>query len=138
MLNVATYQKRGRMADINFVSLGQVLDTSFGRSSTPKTASYSVKFTLIGPDQVLASYAAIVNFGTEKQMIEMKRRYADESVDVIKAQLDVVRANYKKLSKSALSAKEVSTSDSLEIIGSSPHNPKKTAYYRRKTIFQIA
>lgn len=127
------------MADkIDFNALGQALDTSWGRSSTPKTASYSVKFTLLGPDRVLASYAAIVNFATERQMIEMKRRYADESVDITNEAFKQVKSSYKSLTGSTLTAKEAGSTDSLEIIGFGVHNPKRTAYYRRKTVFEVA
>jgi hypothetical protein len=49
---------------LDISALGQAMDTTWGRSSTPKTASYSVKFSLQG-NILVASYAAIVNFGTE-------------------------------------------------------------------------
>lgn len=123
---------------IDYNALGQALDTTWGRSSTPKTASYSVKFTLLGPDRLQASYAAVVNFGTERQMIEMKRRYADESVDITNEILKTVKSSYKDITGSALSTKETSAADSLEIIGFGVHNPKRTAYYRRKAVFEIA
>jgi Ni,Fe-hydrogenase I large subunit len=127
------------MADgkIDYSALGQAIDTSWGRSSTPKTASYSVKFMLQG-DRVIASYAAIVNFGSEKEMIVMKRAYAEESVAIINEVLKAVKENYKKLAGKALSSKEAATSDSIEIIGFGVHNPKRTAYYRRKTVFDLS
>ena len=125
------------MADIDYNALGQAMDTSWGRSSTPRTASYSVKLTMLGPDRLLASYAAVVNFGTEKQMIDMKRRYSDESESITNEVLKAVKANYKDLAGSSLSSKELSSVDSLEIIGFNVHNPRRTAYYRRKTVFEI-
>jgi hypothetical protein len=125
------------MADIDYNSLGQVIDTTWGRSSTPKTASYSVKLSMLGPDRLEASYAAIVNFGTERQMIEMKRRYAEESVDVTNEVMKAIKANYKELTGESLSAKEHASVDQLEIIGFNVHNPRRTAYYRRKTVFEI-
>ena len=125
------------MADIDYNALGQSIDSTWGRSSTPKTASYSVKLTMIGPDRLLASYAAIVNFGTERQMIEMKRGYSDESKSVTSEVLKSIKANYKELSGSSLSTKELSSTESLEIIGFNVHNPRRTAYFRRKTVFEI-
>lgn len=121
--------------DIN--SLGQVLDTTWGRYSTPKTASYSVKFSLQG-NVLTASYAAIVNFGTEKEMALMKQRYSEESIDIIDAAMKNVKAAYKELSGKALVAKQYASSDSIEIINFNVHNPKRTAYYRRKTSFELA
>jgi len=126
------------MADdkIDYNALGQAIDTSWGRSSTPKTASYSVKFTLQG-NRIIASYAAIVNFGTEKEMIMMKRAYAEESMAVTAEAIKHVKSIYKDVADKSLSTKEVSSTDSLEIINFGIHNPKRTAYYRRKTIFEI-
>lgn len=127
------------MADnnIDFNALGQCIDTTWGRSSTPKTASYSVKLSMLGPDRLEASYAAIVVFGTERQMIETKRHYAEESVAVINAVMKTLKANYKELTDETLTVKEIGAVDNVEIIGFNVHTPKRTAYYRRKAIFEI-
>jgi hypothetical protein len=134
---------------IDYNALGQALDTTWGRSSTPKTASYSVKFTLsskLGPMAgeepeaaiLTASYAAVVNFGTEKEMALMSKMYEKESIDIINAVLKNIKSVYSELSGKTLKTKEYATDDSLEIIGFAVHNPKRTAYYRRKTVFEIA
>lgn len=122
---------------LDYNALGQVIDTTWGRSSTPATAGHSVKFSMHG-DTLTASYAAIVNFGTEKEMVMMKRNYEEESKAVIKATIDNIKANYKNLSGKNISLKEVGTSDSIEIIGYGVHNPKRTAYYRRKTVYELS
>lgn len=124
---------------LDLISLGQAIDTSWGRSSTPRTSSYSVKMTLLGPDRLLVSYAAIVNFGSERQMIEVKRGYAEEAQAVIANVLKNVKENYKSLSGQTLKAKQIneSDSDSLEMTNMNVHNAKRTAYYRRKAIFEI-
>ena len=129
------------MADskIDFNALGQAIDTTWGRSSTPKTASYSVKLSLLGPDRLLVSYAAVVNFGTERQMIEMKRAYKGEADSVVSEVIKKVKSIYKDLTGSSLAAKAVgdSESDSLEIINMNVHNARRTAYYRRKAVFEL-
>lgn len=125
------------MADIDYNALGQAIDTTWGRSSTPKTASYSVKLTMLGPDRLMASYAAVVQFGTERQMIEMKRRYSEESEAVINEVMKMVKGRYKDLADSSLSAKEASSVDSLEIINFNVHSPLRSAYYRRKVVFEV-
>ena len=125
---------------ININALGQAMDTTWGRSSTPKTASYSVKFTFQGSDRLLASYAVIINFVSEKQMIEMKRSCAEESETVIAAHVQSIKDIYKQLTGDSISLKEQkeNSTDSLEIISFNVHNPKRTAYYRRKVVFEIA
>ena len=123
-------------SNINISALGQAIDTTWGRSSTPKTASFSVKFTLSG-SRLNASYAAIVNFGTEKEMILMKRRYEEESKSVIDEVLKSIKSTYKQLCGSTFKTKESQATDSVEIIGHGVHNPKRTAYYRKKVVFEI-
>lgn len=127
------------MADkkININALGQAIDTSWGRSSTPQAASYSVKLTMLGGDRLLATYQAIVNFGTEREMLDMRRRYDEESKSITNAVIKKVKETYKDLADSAITLKEETTEPSLEITGVTFHNPKRTAYYRRKTIFGI-
>lgn len=125
------------MPKIDYNALGQAIDTTWGRTSTPKTASYSVKFTMAG-DVLVASYQAVVNFASEKEMILMKRMYEAESQDVIAEVLKNIKSVYKDLSGNTLTVKEYNTSTSVEIIGFNVHNPKRTAYIRRKTSFEIA
>lgn len=125
------------MADIDYSALGQALDTTWGRSSTPKTASQSVKISLLGTDRILVSYAVIVNFATERSMIESKRAYASESEAIIDAAVKQVKTSYKDLAGETLKAKLISSVDSLEIISMNVHSAKRTAYYRRKSVFEI-
>lgn len=121
---------------IDYNALGQAIDTTWGRSSTPKTAGYSVKMSMHG-DTLVVNYAAVVNFGSEREMIVMKRSYTEESASVINEVLKSVKETYKKLSGKSLKTKEMVSNDSLEIIGFAVHNPKRTAYYRRKTVFEL-
>lgn len=125
------------MPKIDIASLGQVLDTTWGRTSTPRVASYSVKFSLHG-DLLTASYAAIVNFGTANEMAIEKEKYFNESNEVIKAVMKNVASSYKELTGHTLSFKEQATNDSVEIKNFNVHNARRTAYYRRKTVFEIA
>jgi hypothetical protein len=124
--------------EVNLTALGQAIDSTWGRSSTPKTASYSVKISFAGAGRLLVSYQAVVNFVTEKEMILMKRAYAQEAASVVKATLDAVKSDYKSMTDQGLKFSEVSASDSLEIIGYGVHNPKRTAYFRRKSIVEFA
>jgi hypothetical protein len=122
---------------IDYNALQQALDTSWGRSSTPKTASYSVKFSFMGTDHLLVTYQAIVNFGSQRQMIEMKRRYVDESKSIIDEVLKQVKSNYKALTGSALNVKETSSADSIEMTGMALNSPRRTAYFKRKTVVEV-
>jgi hypothetical protein len=127
---------RNEFISYDLLALGQALDTSWGRSSTPKSSSYSVKFKLDN-NVLTASYAAIVNFGTEREMIEMKRRYSEESIKHINNEINLIKSTYKDLAGRALKISELSSGESVEIIGYGVHNPKRTAYFRRQTKFEL-
>lgn len=124
--------------NVDYNALGQAIDTTWGRTSTPQTNQYSVKLHIDGPNRLVASYAAIVNFGTEREIVEMKRRYADESRDAIAAIIKAAKNRYKSITGSSITVKELATTDSLEITGVNFYNPRRSAYYRRKTVFELA
>lgn len=121
---------------VDLEALGQAVDTTWGRSSTPQTAQHSVKFTITG-ERLNVAYVAMVNCGTQHELIRMRRLYSDESESIIAAALKSVKATYKELAGSALTTKEVASDDSLELVGASPHNPRRTALYRRTTSYTI-
>ena len=125
------------MADIDFNALGQAMDTTWGRASTPVTATHSVKFSLLGPDRLMASYAGLCKFVSEKEMIMTKREQIKESEAVIDACLAHVKTVYKDLSGLTLKTSELSSVDQLEIVNMNVHNPLRTAYYRRRVVFEL-
>lgn len=125
---------------LDFYALAQAVDTTWGRTSTPRVPSYSVKLTFQGEDKLLVSYAAIVNFVTEKQMIEMKRAYATEADSIVSAAVKSLKSRYKDITGESLTVKPVkdSENDSIEIISMNIFNAKRTAYYRRKVTFEMS
>jgi hypothetical protein len=127
------------MAQIDFNALGQAFDTTWGRTSTPKTAGYSVKFDMNGADLLTAKYAAVVSFAHEREMIEMRRRYDEESDRVIDAVVKAVKNRYKSLTGSAIKLKKVDDSEAnrVEVISMNHHNLKRTAYYRKCVQFEM-
>jgi len=126
------------MADINLQALGEAIDTTWGRSSQPIPNGFSVKMTLSGQNQLNLTYQTVVNFTSEREMLRVKLFEAEQATKNVKAVIDNVKKNYKESSGNALRLKEVSSSESVEIVGMNVHNPKRTALYRKKCIFEIA
>ena len=125
------------MSEIDYNALGQAIDTTWGRSSSPVLNSFSVKMNLVGTDVLAVNYQCIVNFASERQMLQVKIREEKLSSDNIKAILDAVKNAYKELTSKTLKLKEIGSSDSVEIIGFGIHNPKRTALYRKKLMLEI-
>ena len=126
------------MADIDLSSLGEAIDTSWGRSSMPLTSGFSAKMSLAGQNQLHLVYQTVVNFASEREMLRVKLVESEQAVKNVKSIVDNVKSKYKDLSGNTLKLKEVSSGESIEIIGLNVHNPKRTALYRRKCIFEIA
>jgi hypothetical protein len=129
------------MPEIDYNALGQAIDTTWGRSSTPKTATYSVKFKMAGPDVLVASYASIISFKSHVELKYAKDNALDESNRVLDELIRQVKAAYKDLSGKSIALKDISETkgaDGLEIIGRGViTNPMRKAYYRRTVTFQI-
>ena len=124
------------MKKIDLNSLAQCLDTSWGRSSTPQTATMSVKYTMAG-DTIVASYMAVVQLVTERQLIELKRRYKEESDAVIEASLKNVQKNYKEMTGQTIKFTQLAVDDGLEILSMNSNNSRRSALYRRKSVFEV-
>lgn len=125
------------MLDIDYNALGQAIDTTWGRSSSPIINSFSVKMSLVGPDVLSVSYQTIINFASERQMLQVKLREQELSSENIKSVLDAVKKSYKDLTSKTLKLKETSSSDSVEVVGFGVHNPKRTALYRKRVMFEL-
>ena len=122
---------------VDYNSLSQAIDTTWGRSSTPKTASYSVKVALAGPNLLTVSYGAVVNFGTEREMIHSKQDYAREARSVVKEVLKHIKETYKDLTDESVTLTERSPVDSVEIVNMNPYNPKRTMVYHSKCLVEV-
>ena len=122
--------------DIDINALGQAIDTTWGRSSTPLSAQYSVKMKMIG-NCLQVNFGTIVNIGSTHEMTEMKRRYDYEATSVINDAMKKVKKEYKDLSGKSLKTKEIGSEDGLDIIGLAVHNPTRRAIYRRSVLFEL-
>lgn len=127
------------MNSLDVSAISQAIDTTWGRSSTPKTASYSVKMSMSG-ERLLVSYVVILNCASSRQLSDYKRDAATEADVVVAATIKRVKEVYKELTGKTLKAKMAkdSINDSVEIININIHNAKRTAYFRRKLFFELA
>lgn len=123
---------------IDYNALGQATDTSWGRSSTPLTASTSVKIQLAGEGMLKVNYISTVSFRSNQEYVHVKNREADGAARLINEVIANVRRVYKELTGKSIVIKEVSSNDSVEVIGLAVHNPNKRAYYRRTSMFEVA
>jgi hypothetical protein len=125
---------------IDTAALGQTINTTWGNSSTPKTASYSVKLQLTGESNLLATYACVVSFGSDAHMVEIVRSHRTESDVVLAEVIKRIKTNYKDLTGDSISLKmdKESSHDSFEVINVNPHNLRRSGCFRRKVVLEVS
>lgn len=125
---------------LDYNALGQAIDTSWGRSSTPSGASQSVKFKIIGVGTNLleVKFHSIVNFVSTREMEDLKKKYVDEANECINIALKKVKETYKDISETTIKFKQVKESDAIEIIDLNIYNGKKTGYFKRTLTFEMS
>lgn len=128
--------KEEKVLDYN--ALGQAIDTTWGRSSTPSGAGSSIKFKILGPKQMEVCFVAIVNLVNDHEMLDLKKRYISEANEVIGIATKRVKENYKEATEQTIRLKQISESDTFEIINLNIYNRKRTAYFRRKIVYEIS
>lgn len=123
---------------IDFNALGQSLDSTWGRSSTPTGASQSVKFVIKGTNLLEVRYTAIVNLVNDQEMVDLKKKYTNEAEQVCSIALKKVKETYKELSEKTLKLKQVSDDAKFEIIDLNIYNRKRTAYFRKNVVYEMS
>jgi hypothetical protein len=122
------------MQEINV--LGQILNDTYGASSTVVSPTFSIKHTMQG-DVITFTYTTICNIVMGINPHDQVRNQAEESIVKISDKVKSVEKMFKAAAGKKLGLKEIGSDDSVEMISMSPHNPKRTAYYRRKTTYKI-
>lgn len=117
-------------------ALGQILNTTWGGTSTSVSPTCSIKHTMQG-DVITLTYTTITNIVMGINPRDQVREQERESVEMLKQFVKNLEKSFKEATGKSLKLKEVGSDDSVEIISMSPHNPKRTAYYRRKTSLRI-
>tara|TARA_B100000214_G_scaffold369310_1_gene342159 strand:- start:89 stop:466 length:378 start_codon:yes stop_codon:yes gene_type:complete len=116
--------------------LGQILDTTWGKSSTACSPTMSIKGSLAG-DTLTVSYTTIVHLASERNLRDQVKRFEEESVQLTNDFCKKCKNEFKSVSSSPLVLKQLNTNDSVELITASPFTPRRTAYYRRFTTYEV-
>jgi|TARA_Y100000034_G_C6888977_1_gene408644 hypothetical protein len=117
-------------------AIGQILNDTWGEWSTKVSPSMSIRGIMSG--KVLnVQYTTIVTLPEGYHDREQLDRHADESVKLTDDFMKKCRADFKESAGRTLKVKQLGTNDSLEMITASPFSPKRIAYYRRVTTFDV-
>lgn len=121
------------MNEVN--TLGQIIDTTFGKSSSP-SGTYSIKCSLAG-NSLTVKYTTVVHFASERGLTDQVARYNFEAAQMINSCMKEIKAQFKDAAGRSLKSKDVGGGDSVELLQSNARIPRKTAYYRFNRTFEI-
>ena len=115
--------------------LGQIIDTTFGRSSSHSGQS-SVKASLAG-NVLSVNYVCVITLASDVPQRDLIDAHRTAAQKVINEYMKRVRADFKESADRALKVKEIAVGDSVEIISSSPYVLKRHAYFRLNATFSV-
>ena len=119
----------------DITALGQIIDTSYGRSSSPD-GTWSIKTQLAG-DTMTMKYTTIVHFATERGLGDQVQACVNEATQRIDAYLKEVKTAFSESAGRVLKTTDNGGSDDVELIQSTARSPRKVAYYRYNRTFTI-
>ena len=135
--------------DVN--AIGQLIDTSFGYSSTGEKkyqvpAGRSIKAHLSGEsgkDQLVVKFVTIITLHeSERNLLDAKNPAAQlaerESLKMTKDYTDNLKKSYRDAMDKSLKLKEVASTDSIELINYNIFSPVRQVYYRRNTVYDVS
>lgn len=124
--------------EIDVDALGQATDTTFGRSSTVASATFSVKAKHISEKLLRVDYTCVITYAADRPLRDAKQKYDAEGDSAINSAMKKIREEYKRISGKALKAKQVGDPDSnIEPVSLSVFSPIRRGYYRRSVAFKL-
>lgn len=117
--------------DINV--LGQITQKGWGVSSMPNSVNCSMH-----GDLITMKYMTVVHFAADQGLHAQVDRIKHESLDVISKCVADMKKRFKEGTDGrALKLKEISNTDSVEVIVATNNSPRRVAYYRRQVTLQV-
>jgi hypothetical protein len=116
-------------------ALGQIVDTTYGRSSSPD-GTWSIKCQLAG-DTMTMKYTTVVYFASEKGLGTQVQNCNAEATQRIDSYLKELKTSFKDAAGRALKTTDSGGSDDIELIQSTSNSPRKVAYYRHNRNFTV-
>jgi len=118
-------------------AIGQIINDTWGKSSTPKSPSTSLGCKLTSAETLALTYTTIVTFASESSLHDQRRKLDGESAEVCNKRAADIKKLFKEMTGDTLKLTELSSDDSLEIIYFNQYSPLRRAYYRRRSVYEI-
>lgn len=117
--------------------LGQIMDSTWGRSSTVASPTMSLKGSLEDRNLKII-FTTYATFASNLAMSQQVPRLEDEGKQGANSYLKEIKDAFKKEAGRTLKTKVISAEPSIEVISLQPHiSPKRTVIFRYVTLLEI-
>ena len=114
-------------------ALGQILETSWGKSSQGYNCTAKFEGNL-----VRVTYSTVVYLASERSTQAQIPPIAREALERIKSRITSAKKDFSDLTGDSLKLKEVNNDESVEYIQATSVTPRKVALYRRFVDFEVS
>ena len=114
--------------------LNDLVNDTWGKSSGDGTRSLTCSME---HDKLLVKFQTVVHFASEQSLRQQVDRLVEESNELINQRVASIKKRYKEAAETALKVEELDSNDSIEMISTSVHNPRKIAIYRRQCSLRV-
>ena len=117
-------------------TLGQLINTTFGKSSTTASPTSSIKMNLQG-NALIVKYVTVIHIASEQSMREQTKEHERAANELTRKAVAEVEKEFKKIEGKDLNLKKKNVDNGIEMISMSPYNPRKVAYFRLNTTYEV-
>lgn len=114
-------------------ALGEVLNTTWGRSSSNMKVTHRLE-----GDNLDLQMQSIVHFDGSRSLNPQVLREREIANAIFTDALKKVKADFKDATGRALTVKEISRDDDIELIQATSVSPRKVAYFRCQLRLQVS
>lgn len=133
------------MADIEdfnkYLALGKILPNSWGTGTQAKTSFQSIKYSLRDDKLLKVNFMMIVNMpNNTKFAFEMKNRYTDEAMALIRSSLEDLKEKFKDVTEGKTVKFNIiqnSVNEGIEFLSTGQYRPSKHGYFRLECLIEI-
>jgi len=118
--------------------LGDIANTTWGKSSTTRVPTMSLKSEIVGESGLKITYVTLVTFASDRAMSAQMPALENDAKQATGKYMTELKKQFKSGAGRALKAKIKTTVPSVEIVSLQSHiSPKRTAYYKYVTFVEI-
>lgn len=134
-----------------FMLLSTVANSSFGTTGVQplRTATQSIKFTVIDEHTLKVSYMTTVTFASDSMLRDLKLKYKRDALSIVDASLKKFSESYKEMVEQRfpedkpekttvkLSLRDSTVDDSVEFTSYTIYRPRQQGIYRVSALIDV-